>query len=98
METMRGLFFLFTFLISISVNAEYRVFRLVLKDSETKTQREFLSTLDPFQYVFFYPIKPTESLDYTDTWRCFEDTSNREYCPSPRAKNTLEDPNSSPLK
>lgn len=83
---MRALLIALTILWTVSVEAEYRVFRLVIVDSETNAQRETLSTLDPFQYISFYPLKPTESLDYIDTWRCFEDTSNKEYCPSPRAK------------
>lgn len=96
---MRGLLIIATILLSSSVQAEYRVFRLVIKDSETKSQREILSTLDPFQYARFYTIKPTESLDYSDTWRCFEDTSNKEYCPSPRARNTAsETTEASPTK
>lgn len=70
--------------------AEYRVFRMVITDSSNPVEikkREFLTTLDPYQWVGYHPLKAAESLDYIDTWRCYEDTSDDEdFCPSPRAK------------
>ena len=82
----KTLFFLALFL-TPTAQAEYRVFRLVIKDAETQLTRETLSTLDPFQYVGLHPIKASESIDYIDTWRCRHDTSQMlGFCPSPRAK------------
>ncbi len=79
------------FLFAVTAQAEYRVFRLVITDSASGTQREVLSTLDPFQYIGYHPLKLTEGINYTDTWRCFEDNSGFEsYCPSPRTKKNEE--------
>lgn len=78
----------FILLVAIPSYAEYRVFRLVITDNITGSKKEILSTLDPFQYIGYYPLKKTEGIDYTDTWRCYEDNSQmQDYCPSPRAKN-----------
>jgi hypothetical protein len=78
------------FIFALSANAEYRVFRLVITDATNPQdikKREILSTLDPFQWVGYNTLKSSESIDYTDTWRCFDDTSDDEdFCPSPRAK------------
>ncbi len=64
--------------------AEYRVFQLVIENTTTKKKREFLSTLDPFQYTTYYPVLSSESISYTDTWMCWGDTSyNKDYCPKP---------------
>lgn len=75
---------------SAYVHAEYRVFHMVITDMTNPTspkKREFKTNLDPFQWVGYYPLKSTESLDYIDTWRCWDDTGDDEdYCPSPRAK------------
>ena len=80
---------LLTLPVTRSAQAEYRVFRLVIKDVETKAQREVLSTLDPFQYVGYFPLKPGEGIDYVDTWRCFEDNGHfANYCPSPKTRST----------
>lgn len=74
------------------------MFKLVIRDTTTNQSREVLSTLDPFQYIGYHPLKSTEGIDYVDTWRCFEDTSHfMEYCPSPRAKSEIENTEESPL-
>ncbi len=69
--------------------AEYRVFRLQIKDTTNPNAqpKEVVTTLDPFQYVGYYPRKSTETVDYVDTWRCPDDTSHfLDYCPSPRSR------------
>lgn len=82
--------------------SEVRVFHMVITDRtdpQNVQTREFKTSLDPFQWVAFYPLKSTESLDYKDTWICPDDTSDDyEYCPSPRAKTepSTSNPESAP--
>lgn len=56
--------------ISIGAQAEYRVFTLVLKNSQTQVTRQIDTTLDPEQYMTIYPLGINETLAYVDTWMC----------------------------
>ncbi len=51
--------------------AEYRVYKLKLTDTKTNKSREFLSTMMPEQYVFYYPISPFQTLQILDHWMCW---------------------------
>ena len=42
------------------------------------------STLDPEQYVGYYPLEQGEKIVYVDTWRCFGRTDGKPHCPNPR--------------
>lgn len=66
-------------------HAEYRVFTLKITNTQTKDYRLVDSTLDPIQYPYYYPVKKDEIVQYTDTWRCYGDTSGeRPLCPNPK--------------
>ncbi|MBX2987064.1 MAG: hypothetical protein KF802_04120 [Bdellovibrionaceae bacterium] len=72
-----------------AARAEYRVFVLKISKAppapgQPAEERFIESNLDPWQYVGFYPIHPTETVTYTDTWMCRERTGGRPFCPNPR--------------
>ncbi|AZZ36242.1 hypothetical protein CIK05_05365 [Bdellovibrio sp. qaytius] len=76
--------FLFVFLISTNVFAEYRVFTLMITNSKTGENKQFDSTLDPEQYQTFYSLKADETISYTQTWRCKGRTSDfKPHCMQP---------------
>jgi len=84
-----GIFILF---FTISTQAEYRVFELLIQNTQTKEERTLASTLDPFQYPGYYDIKKDETVLYTSTWMCWGDTSyHTPLCPNPN-------PNPSPTQ
>lgn len=69
---MRLLFFVLVCFILTSARpaaAEYRAFVLKIKSADGSV-KEVTSTLDPDQYPGFYPIKSTDKISYTQTWRC----------------------------
>jgi hypothetical protein len=81
---MQIFFALFLFAPSCA-HAEYRVFELVITNTQTKAERVVASTLDPFQYPGYYEVKPEETVKYRDTWMCWGDTSNyAPLCPNPK--------------
>ncbi|MFN7906175.1 MAG: hypothetical protein ACK5P5_13425 [Pseudobdellovibrionaceae bacterium] len=53
---------------------------------EEPTFRELLSTLDPEQYRYYYPVAADEVVKYVATWRCFGRTNDRDFCPNPKAQ------------
>jgi hypothetical protein len=68
-------------------SAEYRVFELVITNTQTQDVRTVLSTLDPIQYPRYYPVLATEVVSYTQTWRCYGRTGDfQPYCPNPKAQ------------
>lgn len=88
---MRGFsFFLLvgTFALSTSVTrAEYRVFNLVITNTQTNASRTVASTLDPHQYRLYNPVELGEVVSYAETWRCFGRTGDfQEFCPNPKAQ------------
>lgn len=52
--------------------AEYRVFKLKITDTRKGTSREILSTLDPQQYVGYYPLGWYETVMIVDHWMCWK--------------------------
>ncbi len=59
--------------------AEYRVFKLEIT-TEAGKSRTVTTTLDQLQYGRVYPLNKGESVQYTDSWMCWENTSNRAPC------------------
>lgn len=87
-----GRLLLLTLGLSVIAHAEYRVFTLKITNTQTKDYRLVDSTLDPIQYPYYYPVKKDEIVQYTDTWRCYGDTSGeRPLCPNPHPKATSPD-------
>ena len=60
----------FILLFSIHVQAEYRVFTLLIENKKTLVNRQIESTLDPEQFITIYPLSPDEKITYVDTWMC----------------------------
>lgn len=65
-------------------HAEYRVFELVITNPTTGQERTVRSNLTPAQYRIYYGVNAQETVMYTDTWKCFGNTSHRPYCPNPK--------------
>lgn len=79
--------FLFIFLLSLNVFAEYRVFTLMITNTKTGENRQFDSTLDPEQYLTFFTLKADETISYTQTWRCKGRTSDfKSHCVQPEKR------------
>lgn len=79
--------FLFVFLLAIKSFAEYRVFTLMITNTKTGDNKQFDSTLDPDQYITFYPLKSEEVIHYTQTWRCKGRTSDfKVHCAQPKKR------------
>ncbi len=67
-----------------SAYGEYRVFELVITNTQTQQERVVISNLDPFQYPGYYDLRQDEAALYRDTWMCYGDTSyHKQYCPNP---------------
>ena len=63
--------------------------------------RQVKSSLDPHQYVRYYPLAANETISYTETWMCKGNTSGeRPYCDNPKDKTrtpaSRPDPDSKP--
>ncbi len=94
MPCTRLMFILF-FMSSI-VKAEYRVFLIELKDNQSGNTKVFPSTLDPVQYTSLNPLKKTETISYTKTWKCTGSTAGlKKICPEPD-RNPASTPSKSP--
>lgn len=79
--------FLFVFLVTIKSFAEYRVFTLMITNTKTGENKQFDSTLDPDQYITFFPLKQDEIIQYTQTWRCKGRTSDfKAHCVQPEKR------------
>jgi hypothetical protein len=68
---MKIFFFMLVFW-SFGAEAEYRVYQLKLTDTQTNKSHEFLSTLMPKQYIFYYPITAFQTLQIVDHWMCWQ--------------------------
>ena len=80
----------------IEASAEYRVFTLMITNTKTGENRQLDSTLDPLQYISFYPLKADETIHYTQTWRCRGNTSHfKVYCPQPEKRTPAQAPTDS---
>jgi hypothetical protein len=90
------LFMIIPLLLTISALAEYRVFQLQIltyqPDGLTVAETQsFPHTLDPEQYRGYFPVRPNQKIQYTDTWLCPGRTSHHKpFCPNPRAISTTE--------
>ena len=62
-------------LISHTASAEYRVFSLVITNSQTKNIKQIETTLDPDQYRSIYLLGQNESITYVETWKCLGRTN-----------------------
>ncbi len=80
------LFFLF---LNLSF-AEYRVFELVIRNTQDNSEKVVISTLDPLQYTDYYPVKSQEVVLYRETWMCYGSTANKKTCPNPRLDPSIE--------
>ncbi len=84
-------FFLLLSLSPWSAIAEYRVFELRILETnlddplaEAQVVRHVTTTLDPFQYVEYYPLNPGETFEYLGSWMCWGSTAHfAPLCPRP---------------
>jgi hypothetical protein len=73
---------IFIHLCSNAAQAEYRAFELVIETPAIKASRTVQSTLDPEQYVGYFPLAAGETVRMAKTWRCRGNTSNfKPICP-----------------
>ena len=72
---MVGFVVFLNFSLSPVAFGEYRVFELKISNPDTKKTRTVVTTMDPFQYVDYFPVLARESIYYTNTWMCYGDTS-----------------------
>ncbi len=85
---MAKVLFLFLFLIlSLTprvAQAEYRAYRLsITKEGQS---REVISNLDQLQYPGYYPLATDESIEYVDSWMCWERQGvDVPPCPDPKS-------------
>ena len=64
--------------------AEYRAFLLEISNSETGQSKRVTTTFDHIQYPSYYPLSSRESIQYVDSWMCWENTNKmRPICPQP---------------
>ena len=76
---------IFLILISTQALAEYRVFTLHIINSTTQATRQIETTLDPEQYITFYPLRASEQISYIETWLCKGRTDFfKSHCNNPR--------------
>lgn len=76
-----------------SAHAEYRVFTLHIENNKSHTVKQVETTLDPEQFVDFYPLKADEKITYVETWRCQGRTDFfKPHCDNPRLNISLELP------
>lgn len=69
--------------------AEYRVFTLHIINKSTQMTKQIETTLDPEQYIGFYPLKNDEEISYIETWRCLGRTDFfKSHCDNPRLNTT----------
>lgn len=81
-------FLAFLFL-SISANAEYRVFTLHIINKKSQATKQVETTLDPLQYSSLFPLKAEEEISYIETWRCAGRTDFfKSHCDNPRLNPT----------
>lgn len=67
-----------------AAQAEYRAFELVITDPTTGQERIVISSMNPFEYRRFHPVKIDEQVTYRATWMCKGNTSHfKPVCPKP---------------
>jgi hypothetical protein len=50
--------------------AEYRAYRIAIRNSVTGAERMVVATLDPLQYPGYIPLRPNESASLAASWMC----------------------------
>ena len=71
--------------------AEYRVFTLHFINKKTNVTKQIETTLDPEQYITFFPIRAGEEISYIETWRCQGRTDFfKSHCNNPRLNTSTE--------
>ena len=79
------LLFLFFTALTIAARAEYRVFTLHISNKELSQVKQVQTTLDPEQYIGFYPLSAGQKISYVETWRCLGRTDFfKPHCENPR--------------
>lgn len=83
---MKTLLFFVTFIVlSVTASAEYRVFTLHISNQDQSQVKQVQTTLDPKQYIGFYPLSAGQKISYVETWRCFGRTDFfKPHCENPR--------------
>lgn len=65
--------------------AEYRVFQLVITDTQSTTTRTVIDTLDDIQYRGYHPLRQFEAIAIQDSWMCWGGHGEGvKPCPNPR--------------
>jgi hypothetical protein len=68
-----------------TTKGEYRAFLLEITSADGTSSRSVTSSLDPLQYKYYYPLRPGEKVNYTQTWRCTGRTGGiQPVCPNPK--------------
>lgn len=68
-----------------SAKAEYRAFRLAIKNATTGTGRTVVSTLDNEQYRQYHPLPKDDVVTIESTWMCWRRSEGEHpICPDPR--------------
>jgi hypothetical protein len=67
---------------AVRAHAEYRAYELIVENTVTQTSYTLISTLDPQQYIGYYPLYKNEVLHMGRTWTCWGNTANfKPICP-----------------
>jgi hypothetical protein len=65
--------------------AEYRVFTLHISNADATQVKQVQTTLDPEQYIGFYPLQKGQTISYIETWKCLGRTDLfKPHCDNPR--------------
>ena len=71
--------------ISTLAQAEYRVYQLIITNSNTNDSRVVVSTLDHIQYASYFYLHNYESVKIEDSWRCLRRSEYlKPTCPNPK--------------
>ncbi len=72
------------FLFPLVAFSEYRVYQLVLHNTETGSEKTVLSTFDHIQYKGYYYLGPAIQVLYDTSWMCWGNTNyHKPLCPKP---------------
>ena len=89
--TAREIIACFILFQAFAVQAEYRVFSIVITNENTQVTKQIETTLDPDQFVTLYPLNQAETISYVDTWKCFGRTDFfKTHCVKPSTVSQLD--------
>jgi hypothetical protein len=72
-------------MLPFAARAEFRVFQLLITDTQSGKARTVTSTLDDLQYGTYRHVAKTETIVIQDTWMCWKRSDHfQELCPNPR--------------